>query len=418
MAAQGGGGQEGSDKNTYYILWLVALVVFVCGIIWYFLSEQLKVAFIFIRTNELRIIYGFFDILPQNLPWIGTMLQQSLSDVSANLDLAKELSPDILTLDIASSLSETVGDYLRYPLVLYLIGLTVIIFKSNVQLRLRKKFNMKTLAVQEEVIWPQIKIATKHDILSQDLDEGPWAMAMSPMQFAKKNKLVTIELADISATQFSKVQAPEYKVTLDRIRAERAFSVQLGRTWYGIESLAPHRRAILTVFIARGCRDTKAAYDLVAQLANSGADGKLDDTGVDALWKKHINNKRVQEIFHQHAYEFTVFISMLLFAREDGVVASSDYLWVKPLDRRLWYVINNVGRQTPSVEVGGIFSHWYYEMALKRSLSAPRVIDAVDAFELALNDIIYVPTEAEKEEILKRHETQRSAAKPEEQPAV
>jgi hypothetical protein len=44
MAGQqgaGGGGQEGGDKNTYYILWMIALVAVVCGLVWYFFDEKL-----------------------------------------------------------------------------------------------------------------------------------------------------------------------------------------------------------------------------------------------------------------------------------------------------------------------------------------------------------------------------------------
>ena len=142
---------------------------------------------------------------------------------------------------------------------------------------------------------------------------------------------------------------------------------------------------------------------LVAQMARTAADGKLDCSGADELWKKHSKAKRVQTITEGHAYEFTAFISALLFSREDGVMASSDFLWVKPIDRRLWYVLNHTGRQTPGVEVGGIFCHWNYEMALKRALSAPRVDTAVLALALAISEIIYVPDEKEREEIIKRH---------------
>ena len=42
-------------------------------------------------------------------------------------------------------------------------------------------------------------------------------------------------------------------------------------------------------------------------------------------------------------------------------------------------------------------------MALKRALSAPRVANAVDALELALSEIIYIPDQQEKQEILNRH---------------
>ncbi len=224
------------------------------------------------------------------------------------------------------------------------------------------------------------------------------------MQFSKKNKLVKIEFADVSATQFAKVQAAEFKVTLDTARAERAFAAQLGRGWHGVENMAPHRRALLAVFLARANRDGKAALAMVAQLASSAADGQLDCSGADDLWKKYIKTPKMQAMCAMHAYEFTLFISALLAAREDGVVASCDFLWIKPIDRRLWYVINNVGRQTPAVEVGGIFCHWYHEMALKKPLSAPRIDGAVAALSVALSDVIYVPDEKEREALIKERD--------------
>ncbi len=416
MAAGGGGQDQNADKNAYYILWLIFLVVLVCGMIWYFFSHQLKQFFIWVRLYELMGLAFFFGLIPASFPWIGESMDKLYKDVHFALDAAEQLTPATLNPEIAGVLSDIAGEYLRWPVGVYVLVLCMMIFKLNVHIRLKHKFNMKTLAEQEQVNWPQIKIATKHDILNEDLDAGPWAMAMSPIQFSKKNKLVAIEAAEASQSPFSKMQLPEYTVVLDKVRAERAFSVQMGRTWQGVEAMPPHRRAIFAVFVARGCRDGKGASSLVAQLADSAADGTVNCSGADELWKKHFKTKRVQEICGNHAYEFTVFISILLFAREDGVVASADFLWVKPLDRRLWYVINNVGRQTPSVEVGGIFSHWYHEMALKRPLSAPRVDEAVRALEIALSELNYVPDPKEKEEIMKR-KADRDQTQPVEQPA-
>jgi intracellular multiplication protein IcmP len=409
-AGGGGGGQEGAEKNTYYILWVFLLVAAIVWTIWYFFKEQLKTAFIAIRTVELVAIKFVIDLVPDNLPWVGDYIQQAQIELAADVIAVRSLTPGILTLDMADLLSTASGEYLRYPFILYFIFLVIIVFKSNVQARLKHKFNMKTLAAQEQKNWPQIKIATKLDLLAEDLDTGPWSMALTPMQYSKRNKLINVEYAEGASTSFSKSQMPEYKVVLDKIRAQRIFSVQLGRAWQGIEAMAPHRRAIFAIFLGRGSRDTKACADLVAQLAISAADGKLDCTGADALWKKHMKIKRVQDICNAHAYEFTAFISALQYAREDGVLASSDFLWVKPLDRRLWYVINNVGRQTIGVEVGGIFCHWYYEMALRRSLSVPRIDNCVDALELAISEIIYIPDDKEKEEIMKRYHDRQTAA--------
>lgn len=404
MAGQQGGGQEQPGANSYYILWLVALCVFIGAIIWWAFAAQLKMAFIAIRLYELTAIHFFLGLFSPNFPWIGEAIQQLMPAVDRNLQAAQLLTPNNITVEVADTLSLMAGEYLRYPLILFLLILTIVIFKTNVQMRLKKKYDMKSLADQEQVNWPQIKIATKTDILNEDLDSGPWSMAMTPMQFSKKNKLVKIEFADISATQFAKVQSAEFKVTLDKARAERAFAAQLGRGWHGVENMAPHRRALLAVFLARANRDGKAALAMVAQLATSAADGQLDCSGADDLWRKHIKTPKMQEMCAMHAYEFTLFISALLAAREDGVVASCDFLWIKPIDRRLWYVINNVGRQTPAVEVGGIFCHWYHEMALKRPLSAPRIDGAVVALSAALSDVIYVPDEKEKAELMKERD--------------
>ena len=243
-----------------------------------------------------------------------------------------------------------------------------------------------------------------------DLDEGVWGMSMTPMQYAKKNKLINVDYATKVGSGFSKVQEAEFKVTLDCVRAERAMGAQLGRPWQGAAAMAPHRRAIFAVMVAKGCRDSKKAQQLVYQLADSAGDGNLNLTGADDLWKKHYKNKAVERICANHAYEFTVMASLLQFAREDGVLAAADFLWVKPLDRRLWFVINNVGRQTPGEEVGGIFCHWYNELALKRPLSMPVVDAAVDALELALSEILYIPDDKEREEIKKKLEEKQQHA--------
>jgi intracellular multiplication protein IcmP len=402
MAASGGGGQDqAADKNAYAIVWLLVLLVIVGAAIWYVFSDALKTGFIYFRIAELSVIHFIFSLLPTDFPGIGDTFGRFARETGIELQAARLVDSRTITLEIAGALSEVAGEYLRYPAIILLAFLSFFIFKVNVHLRLKKKFNMQTLAAQEQTNWPQIKIATKVDLVNEDIDSGPWAMTMSPVQFAKRNKLAIIAVNENAASSFAKVKVAEFTLKLDKIRAERAFSVQLGRSFRGVAAMPPYRQAILAVFAARGCRNTKAATELMAQLAESGATGIPDCKGVSELWKKHTGEKRVQEIFKQHAYEFTVFISMLLFAREDGVVASADYLWVKPLDRRLWYVINNVGRQTPSVEVGGIFSHWNYEMALRRALSAPRIEEAVHALELALADVLYVPDPAEKEALLK-----------------
>ncbi|MBP6103833.1 MAG: type IVB secretion system coupling complex protein DotM/IcmP [Gammaproteobacteria bacterium] len=403
MASNSGGGQDqGAEKNAYYMFWLLVLISMVAGIIWYYFHTQFKWFFLKVRVLEFQLIYFFLKLLPEQLPWVGHLLPDALGSVKAYLTVAQNLTTDTLSLDLAGALSNAAGSYLRYPVALYLLCLSIIVFKTNVHTRLKKKFTMRSLALQEQINWPQIKIVTQTDLVEADLETGPWAMAMTPLQFAKKNKLITILSVDAGEKRFAKMQTPEYTLRLHKARAERAFGAQLGRPLLRVEQMLPHRKALFAALAGRACRDGKTAGALLIQLANSAADGALDCEGVDALCAQYLKNSKVKALFSEHAYEFTLFISLLLLAREDGVVASADFLWVKPVDRRLWYVINNVGRQTPAVEVGGIFNHWYYEVGMKRALSTPKVEGAVEALNIALSEVMYMPSDEEKAEILKK----------------
>lgn len=390
---------QGGDKNTYYILWVMALIVAVGAVIWYFFSEHLKAFFIYSKYFETWIMYKALSPLTYfNLPWINNIV----SNLAAYMEIARNLTPDTLTGSVAEAMSTGVGEYFRYPVGIIILFIMYYTYNNHILMRCTNKHSMKSLVNQEAELWPQIEIVRKLNLVNEDLESGPWAMAMTPMQFAKKYNLIEIGLAERIGSQFSKTESPEFKITLIRPRAERVFSAQLGRPFQKVEILAPYRKAIFAILAARVGRDGKSSHKLIKQMAISAAKGSLDYSGVDELLKKHINNPAVQKILQKHAYEFTVFASLLLAAREDGVVASADFLWVKPIDRRLWYVLNNVGRQTPVVEVGGIFSHWYTELALKRLISVPDVAGAVDALQLALSDIIFVPTDKEREEIMKK----------------
>jgi len=145
---------------------------------------------------------------------------------------------------------------------------------------------------------------------------------------------------------------------------------------------------LFAVFAARINSDTKSALALLTQM-NVSSTTKINFSGVDALCKKHAGAKLVKQRVVNHAYVMTVMASMLEGARDDGVQASADFLWLKPVDRRLWYMLNTVGRQTPFVEIAGVFAHWVAEKEAGRRLVMPLVEEATNALQLALLDVVY-----------------------------
>jgi len=241
---------------------------------------------------------------------------------------------------------------------------------------------MASLRKCEQSNWPQITPISKLNLIEQDLDEGPWAMAQMPMVFAKKNGILKEHEED---------GKPGVKVVPGI--AHRVFALQLGPAWSGPAALPVHAQALFAIFAARANRDADGANALIEQIALSSNSGKLDFSGVGKLLNKYQNSKLVALATQKHAYMLTIMASMLVLGRTDGVIASSEFLWLKPVDRKLWYMLNSVGRQTAVSEVAGPFAHWLAEIRVGRPMRVPMVDEAAKALEVAVEDILYEPEE-------------------------
>ena len=371
MAA--GGAQQGQSDNSMGILWIIAAVFIFAAIIWYAFKEQIISFYLTIKLWEINFI-GLFT--------------HRLDDVKAVITTADPLK---LTFHDVSLLGEAVGDYLRFPFVFIIIILAFVIYFSNSTRIFKRTYDMDALAKAEQVNWPQITPVLGLKLNKEPLDKGPWAMAVTPMQFCKRYKLLDEFRAQPKEGSLNK-DRNRIEVTLKRGKANKIFSMQLGALWPGLDKLPPHARALFAVFAARNAGNSKAAASLLTQISASSAK-KLDFSGADALCKKHQNEKAVQRVMQSHGYTLTVMASMLEIARDDGVQASADFLWLKPVDRRLWYMLNTVGRQTPFVEVAGPFAHWVAEKEIGRRLLVPMVDEATNALELTLKEIVYHPDE-------------------------
>ena len=107
------------------------------------------------------------------------------------------------------------------------------------------------------------------------------------------------------------------------------------------------------------------------------------------LLKKHKDAKLIKKLESRHAYVSTVMAALLELARTDGVLATADFLWLKTIDRQLWYILNNVGRRAAYPEVAGAIAHWRIESRMQRKLITPMIEEAVKALKLAIAEIIY-----------------------------
>lgn len=368
--------QGGQADNSMGYFWILIGIFIAVVAIWYFAHDYIVYFYLHLKSLEISLINIFTDRLQPVQRWIQVVPIQQVS--FSKLATAADL----------------VGGYFSLPVAVILAVLAVVIYRSNPTRRFRRTHNMKTLMQQEAQNWPTIKPISKLDLVDKDLLDGPWSMALTPMEFAKKNKLIRLEVIPVKEGQLKREEE-----TVARIlhgRANKLFTLQLGKPFTTVDKLPVHVQALFGIFAARANRDRKGADKLLKQIAVSSADGKLNFSGATELAKKHAKSKITRLVTDKHAYILTMMASMLNLARIDGVLASAEFLWLKPFDRHLWYMLCNVGRKTAFTEVAGPFAHWLAECELGQKIITPMIDEATNALELALDELVYVPDDNEE----------------------
>lgn len=314
--------------------------------VWYAYHTRIAALVLAVRMGESWVITLFTSALLEDRAWM------------------KYIPRSAVTFDDMVNISTKVGRYVRWVTVPILFLFGIYLFRKSPTERFRRKFTEKTLPQTVGRLYPWMRISLTNNFSEMDLTKGPWAIALTERQFARLHRLKN-DLGEI-----------------DRERAALVFVKQMGSLFMGVESMRPHVKALYVLFLTRANRNFKAADTLLKQLANSYADKKPDLTGVDALLAQYKDSKVAKELQAHHAYERTLLMTML--ERSRGGEAGKDnlppnwFLWLKGVDRPLWYALADVGRRTPHVEAAGVFAHWLTEKARKKKLETPYVVNAVE----------------------------------------
>jgi len=377
-----GGGQSGSGDNSLGPLW-VMVGLFVGGwLIWTAWHAEIIMAYFKLKEWEIALVSFFAS---------------GLEPLSTYL---KQVDPSGVTFTQAADVSTIIGEYLRYPIILIIGVFAFIVYFLNVNSRFRRTYSMQSLIEEEKTNWPQVMPIVKPDIHKASIHKGPWAMALTPLDFAMKHDLIE----DKEQLIRDCLSGKKPLIKIDKGKARSIFAIQMGQPWQGIEKLPDHTLGLFTVFACCAVHDRKTANELISQFATSATAGKIDVTNVKKILSKIISDRAIGRVVHSHAYVYTVMTSMLELARTDGVLASADFIWLKLKERALWYVLNTVGRQTPFVETAGPYAHWLAERELRRKIHTPMVDEAVEALVVALAEVLYVPTDEDEEMIMKQEQ--------------
>lgn len=176
---------------------------------------------------------------------------------------------------------------------------------------------------------------------------------------------------------------PDGKVALDRTATTTAFARQLGETYVGLKSQPVHVQALAVTSNLSRMRD-KRVQGLKESLAeiwtlNPRAEA---ETKTAELIAPYLADQKmttgIEKIMGGHAFVNSAMMGLFEAAKkEGGVLACGEILWVKKIDRPLWYTLQNVGRHAYFIEGAGARSHFFAERVSGEPKVEPYVGEAV-----------------------------------------
>lgn len=172
-----------------------------------------------------------------------------------------------------------------------------------------------------------------------------------------------------------------------------ALAGQLRTPWSGFKTLRPSHKAIAAVMCLfydyditggnillndlGGINDSikaKAGAMDAALLAEDGFMSRLDKILMGTP------GNQMLEIANNHAWLESAFPAMLTYARKNrGVLPAAAFLWIKGEDRKLWYILDNVGSEAVMIESAGAMAHFRAENQIGKPIRRPAVYQAARA---------------------------------------
>lgn len=286
----------------------------------------------------------------------------------------------------------------------------IVRFRYNREIR-----NVYELIEIQAEHFPASAIIRGKDLLSLHPYEGPWATYALPLDFAldhgiiwTSKNVVSLQEPVNQKTMFpipaftrdekletfpvKRTKMPHHRYAAFHVdRANDLFAKQLGPLWEGVEKLPPLEKALFAALCAQAAGKPAECWKMVEQLAFSwkeairDKEGKLishhtaNTQGTKELLDKYLTTPAVLRATQVHAYTNNVFTAVLKACRAKGRLMHANFLWLKPVNRTLWYALCGQGGQTPYWEAAGAFAHGLIEEGQGSKIVTPMVAGAVYA---------------------------------------
>lgn len=362
--------QPGQDKpEDQELVWAIGagLIIAVIWLIWMF-ARNVIVWFSFgldlAQMHILDLVLPFNETAKSWMRFMEAHFRPSMKE---------QADPFKVSFDELSLMSKVAGSYFRWIFAPLIFGMAVWAAYKMKGAGLARSFSLAggfgpSLAAYQAQHWKVLTPGSVFDPNKQDKSE---LQAQTPMEWMHANNV------DLS----------EEIEGLDVDAATEAFEKQLGSRWEGMEKAPTYIKALCVAAYTTAKRD-KNARKIKEQIAVTYATkspAEIEKTILD-LYKQTKSDEKFAKLIDKyaskHAYTNTAMYRLLTWSRANGgVFATAEIRWLKPVDRTLWYVLNNCGRRSFHIEGAGGVSHFQSENIIGGPLVEPHVDQAVDGLE-------------------------------------
>jgi len=363
-----GAPDQGSDIPGFVVAGIALTVLAL--LTWLLAHAALVSLWLWVKFGEIALI-RFFDFSD---PARFRHLAHALAAVRAEHLQAR------VRFATVSAVNQRIGRYIGPVCAVPILVFALVVFRAR-RRRLRGFTTEEVVeAIQERYPWGRYWNLNIHQM---EPHSGPFALALRPWELARK----------LGAARWESEGSDRLSIDPERFAAY--YTEQLGSD--DLCYLHPAVRALVTAILPQVTGDGKTTYARLAYLTRRATDDRKDPlrgvremTAKDLPWTPTPEEFAVwQEISGMHHYARTQVLALVARARVRGLLPPAWMLWLKGVDRALYYAIQSLGNGggMAFVEGAGILAHYRAEKAAGRALIRPQIQEAVAGIEAALKQV-------------------------------
>ncbi len=356
------------DKNEDFIKFFLILgtIISVSIVTWIYLHVQISSGIRWIRVGQIYIINLFSDHLKD--------LQQQLI----------YLEPSQISVRYIIFMTEWVMNFFKIPITVILALYAVASIFLDFDSKFTRKFGLEKLIEEHAKAFPVTTPITKFNPIKSGFRTLGDPVPSQMKSFAEA-------LAPEEWVAYKAIPMPNNELELSTTR--QCFLEQLGRRWRGVNKADHYVKALYVAFSMKANGLRRESDDFLSELAKcwSPKTGLRFSKPVRKIMKEHIDNPKtgrlMGKIALRHAFTTTAMLRLLQEAREKGgVLASAQFIWLRDIDRNLWYALNNLGRNAVHIESAGAMAHYRAENSVNRPIPNPRFKPAIEGLVAYLKE--------------------------------